>query len=162
MLITLCFFFIVFSQGILAQRILLLEKPGTFQNYKYGIRTSISVKTIHKQLTINGMINHITDSTVVIGYVHKVFINDIEIIKRERYAVNLISVLSFIAGAGYFVLDGFNNAINKEYPIIDQGTIITSASLVGFSFVLYPFRNKKYRIGKPWRLQVMDMSIQYE
>ena len=46
--------------------------------------------------------------------------------------------------------------------IIDEQTVKISAGLVAFSYALIPFHYKRIRIGKPWRLQILDFSMDVE
>ncbi len=138
--------------------ILLLKKKGSPKNYKYHLRNEISIRSKTGDRKISGQIHQITDSTILVDYIHEVYIEDIGQVYRDRYFFKTFSYLLFIAGAGYFILDGFNRTINHEYPIITQNTLVVTGSLVGVGLAFRFLDTKKYRIGKKWELLLLDMS----
>ncbi len=144
-----------------AQRILLLEKPGTFRNYKYFPGDEIVVRTAPAGMKHGGTINGITDTSILINYDEEILIEDIEKVLRHRWALGLTSKATRIAGAGYFALDVVNNAINHEL-VVDKNTVMISAGLVAFSYALVPLHYKKMNIGEKWRIKVLNMSMDEE
>ena len=97
-----------------AQRVLLVEKPGTFRNYKYFVGDEIMLRTWPSGLKHGGIIHEITDTSILINFDEEIMIADIEKVLRHRWALGLTSKATRIAGAGYVVLDVVNNAINNE------------------------------------------------
>ena len=145
-----------------AQRVLLLEKPGKFKNYKYFIGNNIALKTIPFGEKYDGTIHVITDTSIVINFNNEIMLSDIEMIMRPRWGLELLSKATRIAGAGYFVLDVVNNSINGHPTIVEKNTAIISAGLVVFSYLIVPLLNKRMKAGNPWRIKVLNMSMDEE
>ncbi len=142
-----------------AQQHLLLKKPGKIKYYIYQPGSEIIFKTIKGKSKVIGLIYDITDSSIIINGTNEVLLDQIQKIYRERGMVRVTQYATRIAGVGYFALDVVNRTLNNEYPIVHKSTLITSASMVGFSYLLYPFRKKSCIINKPWILQVLDFSF---
>ena len=145
-----------------AQRVLLVEKPGKFKNYKYFVGDDITVKTFPYEMKHEGTIHQITDSSILINFDDEIMLEEIQLILRRRWALSLLSKVTRIAGAGYFVLDVVNRAINHEPTIIDKNTVMISAGLVAFSYALVPLHNKRMKPGEKWRIKVLNMSMDQE
>ncbi len=145
-----------------AQRILMLEKPGKFKNYKYFIGSNIAFKTLPFGEKYDGTIHVITDTSIVINFDNEIMLSDIEMIIRPRWGFGLLSKLARIAGAGYFVLDVVNNSITGQPTIVDKNTVAISAGLVAFSYLIVPLHNKRMKAGNPWRIKVLNLSMDEE
>jgi len=145
-----------------AQRILMLEKPGKFKNYKYFIGSNIVLKTIPSGEKHDGTIRVITDTSIVINFDNEIMLSDIEMIMRPRWGLRLLSKITRIAGPGYFILDVVNNSITGHPTIVNKNTAMISAGLVGFSYLIVPMHNKRMKAGNPWRIKVLNMSMDEE
>ena len=138
--------------------LLLLKKKGSPKNHKFRLGSDISLRASTKDKKITGTIHQITDTTILVDFMTEVNFEDISYVYRDRYFFKLFSTVLFIAGGGYFLLDGFNRAINQQYPIITQNTLVVTGSLVGVGFAFKFMDTRKYRIGKNWELQILDLS----
>lgn len=147
--------------NVQAQRILLVEKPGTFKNFKYFVGDAIILKTLPFGEKIAGSIHIITDSSIVVNFDHEIMLNEIESVLKPRWGFSLLSGFTRYAGAGYLILDIVNNAINHEV-MVDKNTLIISGSLVAFSYALVPLHYRKLTIGKRWRIKVLNLSMDEE
>jgi len=145
-----------------AQRILLVEKPGKFKNYKYTVGKEITVRTAPYREVHSGTIHEVTDTSILINFDNEIMLEDIEMVMRRRWGLSLLSKITRVAGAGYFILDVVNNAINSSPTIVDKNTVMISAGLVAFSYVLVPFHNKRMKRGEKWRIKVLNMSMDEE
>lgn len=151
-----CFFWISEAE---AQRILLVEKPGSFKNHKYFAGDDITIRAGNYDRRISGIIDRITDTSLLIDYDKDIMINDIDMVLKHRYWMGLLSKATRIAGAGYFALDVINNIITGNPTIVNETTVIISAGLVAFSYTLVPVHYKRMKLGKPWRFSVLNMSM---
>ena len=142
-----------------AQRILLLEKPGKFKNFKYFVGSDIVVKTLPYDQKHEGVIHEITDSSILINFDNEIMLEDISMVMRRRWGWSLLSKVTRIAGAGYFALDVTNRAINGQSPVVQETTVYISAGMVAFSYALVPIQHKRMRKGEKWRLKVLNMSM---
>jgi hypothetical protein len=143
---------------VAGQRVLLVEKPGSFKNFKYFEGEDIILRTYPDGDRIEGTIHLMTDSSIIVNYDNEIQLENIERIIRPLFWIRLLSKSTRIAGAGYFVLDAVNNTINNE-TIIDEQTVKISAGLVAFSYALVPFQYRRIKIGNPWRLKILDFSM---
>ena len=142
-----------------AQRILLIEKPGKFKNYKYFVGDDIVVKTTPYDQRYEGTIHEITDTSILINFDNEIMLENISIVMRRRWAWSLLSKVTRIAGAGYFMLDVTNRAINGQSPVVTENTMMISAGMVAFSYALVPVHYKRMRRGEKWRLKVLNLSM---
>lgn len=138
--------------------LLLLKKKGSPKNHKFRLGSDISLRSSIRDRKISGTIHLITDTTIIVNFNTEVNIKDISNVYRDRYFFKLFSSVLFIAGGGYFLLDGLNRTINQQYPIITQNTLIVTGSLIGVGFAFKLMDTRKYRIGKNWELQLLDLS----
>ena len=153
---------IVLGHQVDAQNILLIEKPGKFKNYKYFVGDDIVVKTLPYNIRYEGTIHEITDSSILLNFENEIMIDDIVMVMKRRWGWSLMSKVTRIAGAGYFVLDVTNRTINNQSPIVDESTIMISSGLVVFSYALLPIHFKRMRRGEKWRIKVLNMSMDGE
>ena len=144
-----------------AQRILLVEKPGKFKNYKYFVGDDIKIKTLYNQKH-RGIIHVITDTSIVINFDNEIMLDDIKVILRRRIGLRFMSNFTRYAGAGYFVLDVVNRSINGDSPVVHQNTLIISGGLVAFSYALVPLHDRPLKRGEKWRIKVLNMSMDEE
>jgi hypothetical protein len=73
--------------------------------------------------------------------------------------MHLFSRATTTAGLGYFLLTGINNAIGKNSPLIDHGTLVASAIVTGTGVATRFLRYRKFTLGTSWRLRIMDMDL---
>ena len=142
-----------------AQRILLLEKPGKFKNFKYFVGDDIVVKTMPYDTRYDGVIHEITDSSILINFDNEIMLENISMVMKRRWGWSLLSKVTRIAGAGYFILDVTNRAINNQSPVVTENTVMISAGMVAFSYALVPVHYKRMKKGEKWRLKVLNMSM---
>ena len=144
-----------------AQRVLLIEKPGKFKNYKYFVGDDIMLKTAPYSQKYEGTIHEISDTSIIINFDNEIMLKDINKVLRKRTGLPWLSIITRALGAGYLLLDVVNNALNNE-PIIDQQTVMISAGLVAFSYALVPLHNRHLKRGEKWRIKVLNMSMDEE
>ena len=144
-----------------AQRILLVEKPGKFKNYKYFVGDDIILKTFPNNQKHEGIIHEITDTSILINFSNEIMLKDINKVLRKRAGLPWLSLIVRTIGVGYFMLDVVNNTINNE-PMVDQQTLMISGGLVAFSYAIVPLHNRHLKRGEKWRIKVLNMSMDEE
>ncbi len=144
--------------GVFAQKTLVLEKIGTSTRYAFHLGDDVKIQTKTKNVIIKSYLWNLTDSTVTIGPHTTIPLSDISAVYKHYHFQSLMTRVLFYAGAGYFILDSFNNLINKEQVFVPQ-TMIISASLIGLSAAIIPLGQKKCRIGIRWKLKIMDIDL---
>jgi hypothetical protein len=132
------------------------------KNVKFheGDDIHISVKNYPPASDIKGTLTQIGDSSIVVDDMYLIPIKDITAVYKERFWIKLAIPVLFIAGIGYGVLEIFNNAINKDAPLLTKETAIISSSLVAGGLVLIPLTERKFNVGEKWR--VKSLIFDYE
>jgi hypothetical protein len=156
-LILLLVVFTAFSCAF-AQKILVLEKIGTSTRYAFHLGDDVKIRTKKQNVIVKSYLWNLTDSSVTIGPHTIIPLSDISAVYKNYHFPKLITRFLFIAGTGYFILDSFNNLINREQVFVPQ-TLIISGSLIGASLAIIPLSQKKFRIGIRWKLKIMDINL---
>ena len=157
--IWLFFLVILVSIPAFSQKFLALDKGGKSKRIKFFNGDYIHLTTNEKE-SVFGQIDLLKDSSLIIAS-REIYIQDIKSIhlKDRYYGLSLISNLSWVAGLGYFALDSGNRLINKENPIIQEGTIKTGVIFLGVSLLSKSITNRTFRIKNRHRLKIIDISI---
>ncbi len=144
--------------GLFAQKTLVVEKIGTPTRYGFRLGDDVKVQTKTQKQIVKSYLWALTDTSVTIGPRTTIPLSDIGAVYKHYHFPKLMTNFLFIAGAGYFVLDSFNDLINKE-RIFHTQTLIISGCLVAASLAIIPLHQKKCRIGIRWRLKIMDINL---
>jgi hypothetical protein len=156
-LILLIMFLAAYS-GATAQKTLVLEKIGTPTRYGFHLGDDVKIRTKKQNQIVKNYLWNLTDSSVTIGPRTTIPLSEISAVYKHYYFPKLMTRILFYAGAGYFILDSFNNLINNERVFIPQ-TMIISGSLLGVSLAIIPLSQKKCKIGIRWKLKIMDINL---
>ena len=140
------------------QKTMVLEKIGTPTRYGFHLGDDVKILTKKQNLIVKSYLWNLTDSSVTIGSHTTIQLSDISAVYIHYYFPQLMTRILFYAGAGYFILDSFNNLINKEQVFVPQ-TMIISGCLLGASLAFVPLSQKKCRIGIRWKLKIMDINL---
>ena len=140
------------------QKLLILERPGTTKYHIYKTGISIRFYDGKSMRMVHGDISLISDTMIVINSLEPFYLSRIAAVYRPLTMLNLLSNRVVIGGIGYFVLTGFNNAINKTSPLVDRGTLVASSVMTGTGVAASFFRYRKFALGTHWRLKVIDMD----
>ena len=142
-----------------AQQYLVVQKRGTVKNFKYEVGNKISFQTKKGDFYVQGSISKLTDSTVFIDNLYEIELENIGVVLRQRGFWMKLSKQFFISGGiAYVTIVGINGIINNDCPLIDEQTLIISASMVAVGFLLKPFYVKKMDVSEKWQLKVLDFN----
>lgn len=143
-----------------SQRFLLLEKAGTFRNFKYFEGDHIHIELFDQGRKVFGTITRIADSSFVIDNQEIFDVTEVKSVIRDRFFFTLFGEGAMVAGAFYFSLDVVNRAIKKESPLVTGETAIIGASAVATGWLLSLFKEKRHKVGeqKKWRFRVLSME----
>lgn len=142
-----------------AQQYLVVQKKGTIKNHKYEVGNEISFQTKKGDFYVTGIISKMTDSTVFIDNLYEIELENINVVFRQRRFLRKLSNLFFIRGGiAYVTIVGINGVINNDSPLIDEQTLIISASMVAVGFLMKPFIIKKMDVTEKWQLKVLDFN----
>jgi len=141
-----------------AQKTMVVEKIGTPTRYGFHLGDVVKIETKTQKVIVKNYLWALTDTTITIGSRTIIPVSDIGAVYKSYHFPRLMTKFLFIAGAGYFVLDAFNNMINKQ-TVINTQTLIISGCLIAASLALIPLHQKKCRIGIRWKLKIMDINL---
>lgn len=142
-----------------AQQYLVVQKRGTVKNHKYELNDKLSFQTKKGEFYLKGTLSKITDSTIFIDNLYEIELSNIARVFRQRSFLKALSKQFFIRGGiAYVTIVGINGAINNDCPMIDEQTLIISASMVVIGFALKPFITKKMDVVDKWQLKVLDFN----
>lgn len=141
---------------LICQDILLVEKPGTVNNYKYYVNDFVSVKTIFPDTVFSGKISEIRDSSFVISYNNEVFIKNIDAVYRSRYGINLLQKIFLIGGGAYLSLLTINGVISSDTGEINKIPFIVAGSLIVAGIAIIPLKKRKMKTENyKWRIKII-------
>jgi hypothetical protein len=149
---------LVVSFGLLAQKTLVLEKIGTPSRFGYHLGDDLKIKAKGYKQNLHSYIWNLTDTSLTIGSKTTVQLSDITAVYRNYYFPKLMTRVFLYAGAGYLVLDSFNNLINKQ-RVFNPQTLIISGSLICVGVAMMPVIQRKCKIGIRWKLKIMDINL---
>lgn len=141
-----------------AQKMIVLEKIGTQNRYGFRLGDYMKIQTRAKKQIVKSYLWALTDSTITIGPRTTISVSDIGAVYKDFHFPKLMTKFLFIGGAGYFVLDAFNNLINKQ-RVFNPQTLIISSSIIGVSLAIIPLHQWKYKIGIRWKFKIMDINL---
>lgn len=148
------FLILALSQGVFAQTMLVVERPGTVKNQIYQAGDFISLKT-KEGLKISGPINIIKDSTLIVDFVNELKISEIDLVYKARAIPNIFGNAFIGGGIMYLGLDWVNGGLKNKNLIEDTG-FLSSMGFITTGIILKVFSKKKMEIdGKKWRIKVL-------
>lgn len=152
------FFFLVLSTSVSGQKILLLEKAGTVNNYKYHVNEPIVLKVNGVNGKVKGTINKLTDTSMVLDFVTEIKFRSITDIYRPTWVGHWLPEVFIKASIGYFLVVGINNLLQHVYPVMPSDVIITVAALAGAGAGLSYLLTRHYKLSKGWRIRLIDFD----
>lgn len=140
-----------------SQQFILLEKAGTFKNYKYFTGDDISLILKSDGRRIDGQITRIGDSTFVINNQEEFWLGDVMSVVKSRFFFSYFGYGAMIGGAFYLSLDAVNRVITGDTPVVTSETAVIGGALIGSGWLMSLFKERKIHVGKDrrWRLRIM-------
>ena len=152
-------FFVFCFQTIDAQKVLLLQKPGTSKRYFYRTGDKISALIGSPEFKASGEITYIDDSVFTINRNFTFPIANVNEVIRKRHWFYYSWAKLFAASALYAGGSIINRGIHDEEPMIDYTVPIVSGSLIALGTTSYLLRYKKCKMENNWKLKVLDYDI---
>lgn len=155
-------FFLLSGNLVYGQKILTLNKPGPVTRIRYYEQAEISFKLTGENIVHTGRITHLTDSTFLLNELYPITLQNIRMVINYKKGRTARFLHKAFLGGGimYFGIGTVNRIIDKDAPSLFEGRfLITSAALIGASFIFTPFSNRKYKINKNRYLKVIDVTI---
>lgn len=145
------------SNGIIAQKMVLVKHKYRPVTIKLKKGNNIRIKT--KDSEVYGPITFISMSSIVLSDQFEFELKDIKSISVIRSLYYQLSKALPIAGIAYVGLDATNRAINDEKPVFEESTLTIGASLFMSQVVFRPLSFKKMKIGKKWKVEIIDFDL---
>jgi len=141
-----------------AQPNLVLSKPGVPRHIYYHLGDRISYQDKSTGYKHSGIIYIMTDSTIELDHAPRININNIRVIYRKRPFLMQAAGSGIVVLGVYFPVSVLNRVFNKEYPIVNNDILIVEGSMLAVSGISWLFLTRHYRIGYPWKLQILDFG----
>jgi len=143
-----------------SQRFLLLEKSGTFRNFKYFEGDHIRLELFEQGRKVQGTITRIADSSFVVDNQEVFETREVKSVIRNRFFFSFFGSGAMVAGSSYVAIYVVNRTIKGESPILTGETATIGASLVASGWLLSLFNERNYKVGNQmkWRFRVMSMD----
>jgi hypothetical protein len=156
------FIFLLFSLGLNAQSnkflSLDIEHLSTTKRIKYYEQDKIIFKVKNDKHKYKGIMVSVNDSFFVLDSTRTFRIKDVQKILVDNSNHLTRAATTFISGcgAGYIIIDAFNNIINLDSPIFNIRTLEIGAGLIIVGQVIRILSIKRYKINKNHRLKFID------
>jgi len=129
------------------EKVLLRLYPG--DEFIYTVKGSKPVRTSY--------INNLFDTAVMVHNTIVPFHQIDKVYFKHGSLMNMVGGALVIGGAGYFLIDQFNELIVKGHKgSIDEKVAVTSAIMVGVGLPMMLIKKKSQRIGGKYRLLTVD------
>ena len=151
--------FLLFSQVVEAQKVLLLQKPGKTKRYLYYPGDKITVRMGEPEFIAGGEITSIDDTLFIVNRNFSIPLSRVKEVRRTRYFLNGSWRLLFVTAGVYAGGSMINHAINNETPLIDNTVPIVSGSFIALGTISYLLRYKHCKMEKGYVLKVLDYDI---
>ncbi len=140
-----------------AQKILFLERPGTTKYRQYEVGDLITFQS--HDTKFKGHIIQINDSSFRIDKERLHQLSDIQYVIANKNGWKTGGKILASLGVLYLGVSALNGVIAPDEPqVVSKNEAITSASLVGAGGLLHLVPNRKFKMGKSWRLRVIDFT----
>jgi len=154
--------FLLSCQTIYAQKVLLLQKPGTTKRYLYHVGDKIMVRMGDPEFNSGGEITYIDDSLCTLNKNYTFPIAKVKEVERMRSWFYFSWSKFFAASVVYAGGSIINRAIHNEKPIIDNTIPFVSGSLAALGTASLLLRYHHCKMEDGWILKVLDFDIYKE
>lgn len=113
-----------------------------------------------KNLTrIHGTITAIKDSSFIVEGTN-IPVSEVSVILLTKATLvsHALSVLTGGCGAGFIIIDSFNNLITSERPVFKPRAIIAGTALIATAGLIHVLIHKKYRIKGSRTVKIINTS----
>jgi hypothetical protein len=154
--------FLFMYQTVDAQKVLLLQKPGTTKRFLYKVGDQISIRIGEPAFTVSGQITYIDDSVCTVNKDYTFQISKVQEVIRTRHFLHNSWRKLFLASALYAGGSMINRSLNNEEPLIDSTIPIVSGSFIVLGTTAYLLRYRHLKMENGWVLKVLDFDIYKE
>lgn len=158
-LFSLLFLILLVPDGY-GQKILLLEKTKKFKRIRHYESDPFAFRLVDEKYAISGRIDLILDYGVVVdGELYR-FENIGMVLNYRKYAVfRTLSKSAFMAIPPMLVFTILHRGLNRDNALLlDRNSLQVMGVFAGIGLLFWPFKARKYRLGKKWQLRTIDVT----
>ena len=138
-----------------AQKVLVVEKIGRGRYFSYMEGDMIHLETKKGPFHIQEEIVQIDDTSILVKGNYRISFDNISYIEKFYKRRRNNGILLTIAGGALVGIISINNALQNK-PVLDPLYLTIGAGLASAGGLWYSLGKRKYRIGKKWKLKVLD------
>lgn len=154
---------LIMSENLTAQKVLVVEKIGKFRHYNFYEGEKCKIRAALPDTLLRGTLWLNDDSSIAVSgwRPYQVDLKNItSVYKRFGFPSKSAPVIA-IGGVGIFAIIAFNHLINNE-QVFTSDMFIISGTMLGISAITFSLSEKKIRIGKRWKVKILDYSFSKE
>lgn len=151
--------FVLSCQPLAAQKVLLLQKPGTTTRFLYRSGDKITLRMGEPEFVVSGEITYIDDSLCTVNKNYTFQLAKVNEVDRKRHWFYVNWRKLFLASGLYAGGSMINRALNNDKPLIDNTIPIVSGSFIALGTTSFFLRYRRCKMEDNWQLKVLDFDI---
>jgi NDP-sugar pyrophosphorylase family protein len=149
---------LLFSLPVFPQRIMLLEKLGKGQWYRYEMGDEITLQRFRDEERFTGTITSVTDTGFTLDMTTVISLKEVEYVWRKYPARKKKGNYVMIAGGVLVGITTINNIANNN-TVIDPVYVAVGAGISAAGLLWRSFSQPRYKVGLRWKLKVFDQEF---
>lgn len=150
---------LVFCQALDAQKVILLQKPGTTKRFMFKTGDNITVMMGNPEFIAGGVITYIDDTLCIVNKNFTIPLSSVKEVKLTRHFLNSVWRMMFLIPVVYTGISIINRGIHDEKPLLDNTIPIVGGSFIALGSAAYLLRYRHCKIDHGWKLKVLDFDI---
>ncbi len=138
-----------------AQKILVVEKIGRGRYFSFKEGDNIRLETKKGQFRIREEIVQVDDSSLLVKGNYRISLDNISYIEKVYRSWKSNGMLLMVAGGTLVAITSITHALHN-HQVLDPVYLTIGAGLTTAGGLWYSLGKRKYRIGKKWKLKVLD------
>ncbi len=147
------------SQALDAQKVILLQKPGTTKRFMFKTGDNITVMMGNPEFIAGGVITYIDDTLCIVNKNYTIPFASVKEVKITRHFLNSAWRKMFLVPVVYSGISLINRGIHKEKPLIDNTILIAGGSFIALGSAAYLLRYRHCKMDNGWKLKVLDFDV---
>lgn len=151
---------LLFAAEGFSQKILLLEKTKKFKRIRHFTGDHVAFRVYDDKFTISGEIEAILDDGIVVNDELYPLNRIALVLNYQKFAVfRALSKSAFYSIPPMLVFTMLHRGLNTgEHPLFDRNSLQVVGVFAAIGAILWPFKARRYRLGKKWQLRVLDIT----
>jgi hypothetical protein len=158
-IVVLLVFYLV-TNGIFAQKTLMVEKIGTSRKYFYHNGDYIKLRVSKMDTLLKGKLWSIRDTMISVAELRPfdVRIGDIGSVYKQFAFPKKFGRLLGIGGVALFAIISINHLINNE-QVFTPDMFILTGSMLGAGLLSVSLSQKRCKTSSGWKIKILDVAI---